>query len=361
MNRRFTFVESYLNSVRQNRLNLFILFLVLPWLVPLVGYLMWEQRYFSSVGVFISGTLLNLSICLLTHQLNQWIAGVIANRYPDTHQSLLRVLLLFVLYSMVNVAVYYAVVMLYASLNLFGFVMAQQRDLWATIVLVGTSLLGAGLSELSYTFMQWKQNQQELNDLEQRQLQIELDAVKQQVNPHFLFNCLNSLSVLISEAPSVAEKFVDEMSKVYRYLLQVNATENEGDLVTLESEVRFISSYVYLLETRFESGICVKIDVNDLYCGGQLVPLTLQTLVDNAIRHNVVSATHPLHIRIQTTPNGLLEVQNNCQKRAIRAPYHSEGLSNLIQRYQLLFHKACTVQIKEDAHSFSVILPLIHS
>lgn len=361
MNIRFRFLEKYLNAVRQNRLNLFILFLVFPWLVPLAGYLMWGQVYFSGIAVFVCGSLLNLSFTLLIHLINQRIAGLIAHLYPDAHQSVYRVTVWFVLFSVMTVLVLYLVLAAYDFFGLFGFILDINRSLWAVFAIVAASLVGSGLSELSYTFMQWKTNQFELNQLEQSQLQLELDTVKQQVNPHFLFNCLNSLSVLISEAPATAEKFVDEMSKVYRYLLQVNGANRDTNLVTLDAEIRFISSYIYLLETRFENGISFILKIEDLYLNGQIAPLSLQTLIDNAIRHNIVSAEQPLHISIRTTITGQLEVRNNLQKRAVRTPFNSDGLSTLIRRYKLIFNQAGTVQVSENEYGFTVILPLIHT
>jgi two-component system LytT family sensor kinase len=176
-----------------------------------------------------------------------------------------------------------------------------------------------------------------------------------------LFNCLNSLSVLISEAPVTAEKFVDEMSQVYRFLLTVNSQDWENNLLSLEAELRFIRSYIYLLEIRFEDGIDIKLQTADLCLGGQMAPLTLHTLIDNAIRHNVVSAEHPLKISIKTTATGQLEVRNNLQKRAVRMPLNNAGLGTLISRYKWLFNQAGTIQVKEDETSFIVLLPLIYT
>ncbi len=361
MSIRFRFLEKYLNAVRQNRLNLFILFLVFPWLVPLAGYLIWGQGYFSGFGIFVAGSVLNLSFALFIHLVNQRIAELIANVYRDADQSVYRVTLWFVLFSVINVLALYLILSVYDFFGLFGFVLDISRSLWAVFAIVAASLVGSGLSELSYTFMQWRTNQFEFNQLEQSQLQSELDTVKQQVNPHFLFNCLNSLSVLISEAPATAEKFVDEMAKVYRYLLQVNGANRDTNLVTLDAEIRFISSYIYLLETRFENGIRFTLKIEDLCLSGQIAPLSLQTLIDNAIRHNIVSAEQPLHISIRTTITGQLEVRNNLQKRTVRTPFNSEGLSTLMRRYKLMFNQAGTVQVSEDASSFTVLLPLIHT
>jgi len=357
----FFSLEQYFDSVRQNRLYFYILFLLLPWFVPLIGYLMWGNSYFTDLGIFAGGSIINLVLCLLANQINQMTAKFIAGVYPDIDQTAYRVSLWFIGYSAVNVLILYLVLTVYDLIGLFGYKMNITQLKWSVITLIAVSLIGSGLSELAYTFMQWKTNQNELKEMEQRQLQRELDMVKQQVNPHFLFNCLNSLSVLISESPAVAEKFVDEMSQVYRYLLTVNGQDWDNSLVSLEAELRFIRSYIYLLEIRFEEGIMIDIRIADLCLNGQMAPLTLQTLIDNAIRHNIVSVEHPLYIHIQTTATGQLEVRNNLQKRAVRMPMTSAGLSTLISRYKLMFNQAGTIQVKEDKASFSVLLPLIYT
>lgn len=361
MSTRLLSFEKYFNSVRQNRLHFYILFLTLPWLVPLAGYLIWDNLYFSNGLVFITGSILNLLICLIAYNLNRIAARFSSKVYPEPHQSIYRVTLSFPLYAITNVSALYFLLHAYDSIGLFGYSLHFGQALWAGFIVLAGSLIGAGLTELAYTFMQWKMNQHELQQLEQKQLQTELEAVKQQVNPHFLFNCLNSLSVLISEAPATAEKFVDEMSKVYRYLLSVNGPERENSLVTLEAEIRFIKSYIYLLETRYEGGISINLQIADVYMAGQMAPLTLQTLIDNAIRHNIISPENPLHIHIKTTATGQLEIQNNLQKRVVRMPFSTAGLATLISRYKLLFNQAGTIQVKEDASCFTVLLPLIYT
>jgi two-component system LytT family sensor kinase len=285
----------------------------------------------------------------------------IAKSYPETHQSGWRVAFWFISYAVISVSILYLILFFYNNDTFFETAPVTEGVLWFVFAVLAGSLIAAGLTELAFTFRQWKSNQQELQQMEEKQLQTELDVVKQQVNPHFLFNCLNSLSVLISEAPATAEKFVDEMSKVYRYLLSVNGPDKENNLVTLEAELRFIRSYVYLLETRFEGGIHVRIEIDDVYLTLLIAPITLQTLIDNAIRHNIVSAERPLHIHITTTPTGQLEVKNNLQKRLVRMPFSTAGLATLISRYKMLFNQAGTIQIKESEASFSVLLPLIHT
>ncbi|CAG4994064.1 hypothetical protein DYBT9275_01306 [Dyadobacter sp. CECT 9275] len=361
MSFHLTSLEKYFSSVRQNRLYFYILFLLLPWFVPLIGYMMWGKLYFANAGVFLGGTIINLILCLLANQVNQVTAIYVSGMYPEAHQTLYRVVAWFVVYSAVNVIILYLVLAAYDYIGLFGYSLDGGRLLYSVFCILGASLIGAGLSELAYTFMQWKTNQLELRQMEQQQLRTELEILKQQVNPHFLFNCLNSLSILISDAPATAEKFVDEMSKVYRYLLTVNGPDREESLVVLDAEIRFIRSYIYLLETRFEDGIHITVEVADLYLNGQIAPLSLQTLIDNAIRHNIVSAGQPLYISIKTTATGQLEIKNNLQKRMVKMSLNNAGLVSLISRYKFLFNQAGTIQVKEDTSSFSVTLPLIYT
>jgi two-component system LytT family sensor kinase len=285
----------------------------------------------------------------------------IAKSYPETHQSAWRVAFWFISYAVISISILYVILFIYSHDHFFITAPFTKSIIWSVFILLAASLIGAGLTELNYTFRQWKTNQQELQQMEAKQLQTELDVVKQQVNPHFLFNCLNSLSVLISEAPNTAEKFVDEMSKVYRYLLNVNGPDKETNMVTLETELRFIRSYIYLLETRFENGIAVFIEVEEVYLNGLIAPVTLQILIDNAIRHNIVSAERPLLIHIVTTPTGQLEVTNNLQKRLVKMPFSTAGLATLISRYKMMFNQAGTIHIKENGDGFSVLLPLIYT
>ena len=185
-----------------------------------------------------------------------------------------------------------------------------------------------------------------------------LDVLKQQVNPHFLFNALNSLSALISEDPQRAEVFVDKLSGVYRYVLRAN---NEP-MTTLAAELDFLNAYYHLLQTRHGSGLSLTVAVDEPKRACQLPPLTLQLLVENAVKHNVVSASRPLHIRISTDESGELVVQNNLQRKATRpgearAFSNGVGLSNIVAKYQMLGLPQPAVE--ESAEQFIVRLPLL--
>lgn len=351
--------DHYLAKIDRKRVSFTAYGLILSGASLLAGFALWQERYFRDTQLFLTGTTINIAVLIAACAINYRLSPHAARFFPDTNQSINRAAFWFAIYGIVNVSVCWIALHIYDLTHLKGTEFDLPRALRISFFVLSGSLIAAGLTELSYTFRQWRTNQDELEQMQEKQLRTELEAVKQQVNPHFLFNCLNSLSVLIADAPSVAEKFVDEMSKVYRYQLSVNGPDKEDILVSLESELRFIKSYIYLLETRFENGINIRIQVREVFQCGQLVPLTLQILIDHAIHHNMVSPSHPLNIVVATTETGQLEFGHNRQQKLLSMPVESADIQVLISRYRFLFNHAGAVQVKEDDQHFAIILPLI--
>ncbi|WP_353720015.1 histidine kinase [Dyadobacter sp. 676] len=352
-------LESYLAKIGRKRMSATTAVLTGSGTVLLAGLGLWQERYFSDTYTFIVGSTINLAAIWAAYRAGSALSPRVTGLFPDTEQSIYRVALWFGVYGIVNVAFFWVVLPLYHQAGLVETGFDLSWALRVSFFILSGSLIAAGLTELAYAFRQWRTNQDELEQMQEKQLQTELDAVKQQVNPHFLFNCLNSLSVLIADAPGVAEKFVDEMSKVYRYQLSVNGPGKEDILVTLDSELRFTRSYIYLLETRFESGIDVTLDVRDVFLSGQMAPLTFQILIDHAIHYNMVSPARPLSVKITVTETGQLEFRHNRQPKMLSMPLETPGIDVLITKYKMLFNRAGAVQLKEDEHDFAVILPLI--
>lgn len=214
------------------------------------------------------------------------------------------------------------------------------------------TLTGIGITEWIDYYGQLQQSEKEKEELFRLNLMAQYDSLKQQVNPHFLFNSLNSLSSLISIDPARAEIFVEEMSHVYRYLLQSNREE----LTPLYRELSFIRSYLHLLQTRFGEALRVNLDIPESAQQALIPPLTLQVLVENAVKHNEVSSQNPLYLRIGIDPAGQLQVVNNLQKKQVAVPSEKVGLANIIAKYRLLGQ--AEVCIVESATEFSVTLPL---
>lgn len=186
--------------------------------------------------------------------------------------------------------------------------------------------------------------------LKQQNLQTELAALKNQIDPHFLFNSLNSLTCLIRDNDE-ATQFVKKLSFMYRYILQ----SGDRDLVSLKEELKFLKSYSYLIKTRYRDRFTIDIEIDEKYHEKEIPPLALQLLVENAVKHNEISETNPLTVKI-FYKDGFIYVENILQPRTVMAEGTGNGLVNLDKRYYLI-EKQNIVITKED-NKFSVKLPL---
>jgi two-component system, LytTR family, sensor kinase len=205
----------------------------------------------------------------------------------------------------------------------------------------------------------WYVNQLEKTQLEAEKFkkistQAQLQAVRNQINPHFLFNNLSVLTALIPADTVASVEFVRQFSKVYRYVLK----SHEKEIVELNDEMDFIDSYLYLLKKRFGESLQATIEVDENVRQFYIVPMAMQMLVENAVKHNIVSKNKPLHIRIYLENDQLLIVQNNLQRKKVdEIDSTQQGLSNIIQRYLFLGYK--TLDIQESKEFFTVKLPII--
>ena len=178
------------------------------------------------------------------------------------------------------------------------------------------------------------------------------DALKNQLDPHFLFNSLNVLTSLIEEDADQAQRFTTSLSKVYRYVLE----QKNKELVSIEEELEFARTYVRLLKMRFEDSIVLDLPEHSTNPEAKIVPLSLQLLLENAVKHNIVTDTKPLNIKVYEK-NGFLVVTNNIQEKQVVKKSSGVGLRNIQQRYNLLTDKK--VRIEKTPKDFSVSLPML--
>jgi hypothetical protein len=198
----------------------------------------------------------------------------------------------------------------------------------------------------------YRQVQLDNEQLLRENLNAQFEVLKQQIAPHFLFNSLNTLKSLVRRQHPAAEEYVRNLSAVYRYLLQ----QRTADVATLADELRFLDAYVYLQQMRFGAGFQVRIDVPEAARTTLIPPMALQMLVENALKHNVVSAGQPLCIDITATADHLV-VRNNRQPKLTREPSTGLGLENINNRYLHLAGNPIDVQPGEAY--FAVSLPLL--
>ena len=217
------------------------------------------------------------------------------------------------------------------------------------LILLPTISINFGVQFLS----NWKTAQVNSETFQKETIRAELTTLKNHLDPHFLFNNLNILSSLISVDPELSQTYLEKFADVYRNILK----SSKEELVTLNEELRFIASYLYLLEIRFEDTIQTFIDVESSAHKKYLPPLTLQMLIENAIKHNVISEKRPLKIHI-SYQNGYLSVKNQLQeKRVEQRNSGKSGLDNIQKRYSYFTDKE--VQIFKNIDNFIVKVPLI--
>jgi LytS/YehU family sensor histidine kinase len=188
--------------------------------------------------------------------------------------------------------------------------------------------------------------------LEKEKAMVMFEGLKQQLNPHFLFNSLTSLSGLIQTDQKMAGNFLDQMSKIYRYILK----NREHTTVSLFEEIKFVTNYVQLQKTRFKQGLEVNITVDEEDYYRKIAPVTLQNLVENALKHNIVDTESALVIDIFCEA-GYLIVQNNLQKKTFVETSNHQGLSNMASLYKYLTAKP--IIIEETENKFIVKIPLL--
>lgn len=178
------------------------------------------------------------------------------------------------------------------------------------------------------------------------------ETLKNQIDPHFLFNSLNVLSSLIEENPENAQRFTTSLSKIYRYVLE----QKDKELVSVEDELAFAKTYMNLLKMRFENSLFYELPTEGINPEAKVVPLSLQLLLENTVKHNVVSEQKPLHIRI-FIKGDYLAVQNDFQKKEVLQDRQGVGLQNIISRYGIITNRK--VLIEQNASTFTVKIPIL--
>lgn len=231
----------------------------------------------------------------------------------------------------------------------------KDKDALVIAVLLSTNMaiIIASIYEIVFLNAERESDQLLMAKLDKEKIMAELAVLKSQIDPHFMFNSLNTLSMLIESDPQTARRFNDNLAKVYRYILG----HKNKNLVGLQDEVEFVRSYFYLLKLRFTEGLSLNINLGEGVPEGYMIPpISLQTLVENAIKHNSFSESAPLIIEVNIDTEDLI-ICNNYQQKEYPLLSSGIGLQNLNSRYFLLTRK--TIQIIQNQDLFQVRLPLI--
>lgn len=199
-------------------------------------------------------------------------------------------------------------------------------------------------------FKNWRESAIQQEELKRAHLALQYQSLKDQVRPHFLFNSLSSLATLINTDSEKATQFVHKLSDVYRYLLE----QRESELVPLRDDLQFMEDYVFLQKIRFGNKLRLEKKL-DLDPDRMVIPLSIQMLVENAIKHNEISTEHPLHISISSTAKGHVIVENNLRRKEVPEPSLGTGLENL--RKQIAWFSDDPLLVQEEKQAFLVRMP----
>ncbi len=275
-------------------------------------------------------------------------------KYPDFQDDIKRIIIFFLSIILTVIAVDYVGGYLIVKIfNLFG--ESANHELKIRILLPVTliTIMTMAIYEAVYYYARLKKSIREEEQSKQIIIQAKLDTLRNQARPHFLFNSLNTLRDIIDQDDKEdAKAFVDNLANVYRFILESGNT----NLISLQKELKFVKAYVHIQKERFGENLRIEWSIPESKLESMIVPMSLQLLIENAIKHNVVSKAKPLIIKVEIDNNNLM-VSNQIQVKSTQIPSTKIGLKNIEKRYALISHKLPIVK-KEENH-FIVFLPLL--
>jgi sensor histidine kinase YesM len=329
-------------------------FSTIPIIAFTLAYIMYDDRLWKEPLVLAVSFPIIFCLSYLSWRVHYVYEHLVRRWFPSENETKKRILLFLPVNLLIMTPTIYLIFYVFHWLQLFGYTVDGADLTYGILLGIFINIISLSLWELLYIMDRYKESAANKEMLEMMHLKQEFNNLKQKVKPHFLFNSFNTLSSLIEEDEERAEKFLDELSKVYRYLLR----NNEKGMSTVGEEIKFILSYSLLLETRYGDGFNLQMEIDPEAMEKQIPSLCLQLLVENAVKHNVVSRHNPIRIVIKTTNDGYLIVENNLNKK-IRKSIESTGigLSNIREKYRLLNRSDVTVT--ESGEEFRVVIPLI--
>ena len=301
----------------------------------------------------VNGFLFGFCITLLLWEGNRGIFVLMRRLFPRYDQTARRL----VMQTLSSVAFTFVATLFLNELHrlLFGVPLCEEGELLGGFLskLVPT-LVVTSFYESIYFFGEWKKNLQRSEALARAGIQSELETLRSQLDPHFLFNSLNTLAALIEDDNEPAHTYLEQLADVYRYVL----VSRDKTTVPLREEMAFVEAYLYLNKTRFRDDLQVEQHIAPAAYATNVAPLSLQMLVENAIKHNVISPENPLRVTLTTEPDApYVRVENNVQPKTGLEQSTKVGLRNIINRYRLL--SAQPVEVLREGGLFTVRVPLL--
>jgi two-component system LytT family sensor kinase len=306
----------------------------------------------DDLGRFVQETFWSTIFSLTQWTGHAYISSLIGRRVSWLERPWLRAIL-----AVLSMTIYTVVAFVVVSLIIHYFVFGKSPDdLWYWIVkasrvpMIVAFVIGWGMAARGF-YVSWKESEIRSRKLEVEMLTYRYEALRNQINPHFLFNSFNVLSDLVYEDQDMAVKFIRQLSDLYRYVLD----SRERETVALQEELDFAQGFIFLLETRFEDKLQIEMEV-EAKPGEAIVPMTLQLLLENAVKHNMATRKKPLWIKVHREGD-VLHVRNGLQRRNVGDDSKKIGLKNLEQQYGHLSDGK--LEVGETETEFWVRIPIL--
>ncbi|MEE4256556.1 MAG: histidine kinase [Bacteroidales bacterium] len=338
-----------LNRLPKRLLFAFILALIGGILLEVVFKLQYRNYDILRSGEwYVASIVLTVIFVELIYRVNVWFDRGMAWQ----HQPLRRLLLQTLAYWIISIFVFNGL-----RLALVYFFSSRQFILLTDEITVSVYILFLIIILNAVDFgivllREWRDSLAQAEKYKKESAEFEFEMLQAQINPHFLFNSLNTLSSLVYEDADRSAEFIRKLSDVYRHVLD----SRQKELISIREELAFIRSYIFLLELRFEKKLSVKLEIDEDLLDKKIAPLSFQLLIENAVKHNVVSDKRPLKIRIYNNETHLV-VENHMQLKAKKEKSNGMGLRNIASRYLALSGKE--VEISTENNYFTVKIPII--
>ncbi|MEP0266297.1 histidine kinase [Dokdonia sp.] len=341
-----------------------------------IQYLGFNDLWFSIIGILILSIIANYLFNNLSEResldllLLGWVAALIPTicdwfiirfiliflrkKYPSFKDDIKRIIfLLFAIIIVIFIIDFTVGFLLAKTFTFLGYNSSHMVILKILLPVILIVIMIMAIYEAIYYNVRLKKSIREEEQTKQVMIQAQLDTLRNQAQPHFLFNSLNTLRDIIDQnSKDEAKAFVDNLSGVYRFILESDST----NLISLREELKFAKAYIHIQSERFGDNLKVNWNISEHALTSMIVPMSLQLLLENAIKHNIVSRAKPLTIHLETKDSQLI-VSNKIQAKSTQIPSTKIGLKNIEQRYALITHKL--PEITNDENRFTVSLPLL--
>ncbi|MEW7292086.1 sensor histidine kinase [Aquimarina sp. 2304DJ70-9] len=310
----------------------------------------------NSLLLIFIGWIVSLFFTICDWFIIRFILIFLRKKYPNFQDDIKRIIvLLLAIICTIVIVDFVGGSLLSEFFNLLGFNSSHITQLKVLVPIILITIMNMAIYEAVYYYVRLKKSIREEEQAKQVMIQAQLDTLRNQAQPHFLFNSLNTLRDIIDQdSKEDAKGFVDNLSDVYRFIIE----SGNSNLISLEEELKFAKAYIHIQSERFGDNLKLNWNIPEDKLASMIIPMSLQLLLENAIKHNIVSKAKPLLITVTIKADALV-VSNKIQTKSTQTLSTKIGLKNIEKRYQLISSK--TPIVNNDGEHFTVSLPLLKS